>query len=507
MTTTTLPTAATRYIIITRAAASVTPGNGSKFFGTPDPAPLTTGTLSGFVAGDNVTASYSRTAGELVGAYAIAATLSPSSVLANYNIAYRTGTFTIHPDTTTLTYTGPAASTYGQCSAVNLSAVLMDAVHGLPVSGATITFTLGTQTFTAVTNATGTASVVAALAQNAGNTTVSASYAGSTTLAPASSGATPFTISASSSVGPIPAATIYTGPMLAWTSSSTSNVATVTLSATIKELAACSGDIRTSKVTFAIRNGASYTPIPGAQNLSVGLVSPTDTTVGTASAIVNLSTGNGSYSQFNIAVIVGGNYTLNDPSTDTLITVAQPGQANSVIGAGKINLTTAPASAGFLGTAIPAGAAGYMDVAAAVSFNKSFTNLQGSVQLLIKSKNKPDGTVDTVTHTYLVKSTSIAGLTSPAPGVLTFTGKCVVQDVTNPSSPVEHRWRSHSATHDRQLRDRAGRSDRDGQHSSATQGGRPVDRSRMEWYATPAKASRVRRRRRSIATGKKRGGG
>jgi len=77
-----------------------------------------------------------------------------------------------------------------------------------------------------------------------------------------------------------------------------------------------------------------------------------------------------------------------------------------------------------------------MDVAAAVSFNKSLTNLQGSVQLLIKSRNKPDGTVDTVSHTYLIKSTSVAGLTSPAPGVLTFTGKCVVQDVTNPSSPV-----------------------------------------------------------------------
>lgn len=383
-----------------------------------------------------MTAAYTRAAGETVGAYPIGAVLSPSSVLANYNVAYNTGIFTILADTTSLTYTGPTGSTYGQCNAVNLSAVLMDTVHGIPVSGATVTFTLGTQTFTAVTNAAGTASVVAALTQNAGTTTVNASYAGSSTLAPASSGSTPFTISASSSVGPPPAAAIYTGPMLAWTSSPTSNVATVTLSATIKELTACSGDIRSAKVTFAIRNGSSYTAIPGAQDLSVGLVSPADTTVGTASAIVNLSTGNGSYSQFHIAVIVGGNYTLNDPGTDTLITVAQPGQANSMIGNGKINLTTAPASTGFLGTAIPAGAAGYMDVAAAVSFSKNLKNLQGSVQLLVKSRNKPDGTVDTVTHTYLVKSTSIAGLTSPAPGVLTFTGRCVIQDVSDPSSPV-----------------------------------------------------------------------
>src|SRR5881396_3861670 len=48
-------------------AASVTPNAASKAYGAADPSPLTTGTLTGFLAADGVTASYSRTTGETVG--------------------------------------------------------------------------------------------------------------------------------------------------------------------------------------------------------------------------------------------------------------------------------------------------------------------------------------------------------------------------------------------------------------------------------------------------------
>src|SRR5439155_1068961 len=62
--------------VINKRAASVTPAAASKTYGAADPA--LTGSLVGFVAGDNVTATYSRTAGETVGAspYTISATLS-----------------------------------------------------------------------------------------------------------------------------------------------------------------------------------------------------------------------------------------------------------------------------------------------------------------------------------------------------------------------------------------------------------------------------------------------
>jgi hypothetical protein len=78
---------------IDRKAASVTPDPKSKFFGGADP--ILTGTLSGFLAADNVTASYSRVPGENVGTYTISATLAPAGVLGNYDVTYKTSVFTI----------------------------------------------------------------------------------------------------------------------------------------------------------------------------------------------------------------------------------------------------------------------------------------------------------------------------------------------------------------------------------------------------------------------------
>jgi len=90
---------------INKKAASVTPNGASKTYGDADPAPLTTGTLNGFLTGDNVTATYSRAAGETVagGPYTISATLSPAGVLGNYDITYNTTNFTINKATLTVT--------------------------------------------------------------------------------------------------------------------------------------------------------------------------------------------------------------------------------------------------------------------------------------------------------------------------------------------------------------------------------------------------------------------
>lgn len=89
-------------VTVNKAPASVTPAAASKVYGTtPDPA--LTGTLTGFLARDAVTATYSRTAGENVGTYTISATLSPAAALTNYTITYNTGAFTITPATLTIT--------------------------------------------------------------------------------------------------------------------------------------------------------------------------------------------------------------------------------------------------------------------------------------------------------------------------------------------------------------------------------------------------------------------
>jgi hypothetical protein len=97
---------------IDRANASVTPAAASKTYGTADPA--LTGTLSGFLAADNVTASYTRTVGETVAGspYTISATLAPAGVLGNYNVTYNTAAFTINKALASVT-PAAASKTYG----------------------------------------------------------------------------------------------------------------------------------------------------------------------------------------------------------------------------------------------------------------------------------------------------------------------------------------------------------------------------------------------------------
>ncbi|MBI3209405.1 MAG: Ig-like domain repeat protein, partial [Candidatus Solibacter usitatus] len=90
---------------INRMAASVTPNAASKLYGAVDPA--LTGTLSGFLPSDGVTATYTRTPGETVAGspYTISAALSPAGVLGNYNITYSTANFTINQAAATIALT------------------------------------------------------------------------------------------------------------------------------------------------------------------------------------------------------------------------------------------------------------------------------------------------------------------------------------------------------------------------------------------------------------------
>jgi hypothetical protein len=120
-------------LTITRLAASVTPNAATKVYGTADP--TLTGTLSGFLPADGVTATYSRTSGSTVGSYTISATLSPTAVLANYNITSNTAAFTITQPTPVLIWANPSAITYGTA----LSATQLNATSNL--SGGTFTYT------------------------------------------------------------------------------------------------------------------------------------------------------------------------------------------------------------------------------------------------------------------------------------------------------------------------------------------------------------------------------
>jgi len=121
-------------LTITQAAASVTPNATGKVYGQADP--VLTGTLLGFLPSDNVIATYTRTAGETVGTYAISATLAPASVLANYNITYNTAVFTIAPATASVT-PNAAGKVFGQADPT-LTGVL---TGFLPTDNVTATYT------------------------------------------------------------------------------------------------------------------------------------------------------------------------------------------------------------------------------------------------------------------------------------------------------------------------------------------------------------------------------
>ncbi len=96
---------------IAQIGASVTPNAASKTYGTADP-PLS-GTLTGFLAADNVTATYTRTTGSTAGTYTISASLNPPGALANYSIAPNTASFLIARATPVVTWAAPAAIAYG----------------------------------------------------------------------------------------------------------------------------------------------------------------------------------------------------------------------------------------------------------------------------------------------------------------------------------------------------------------------------------------------------------
>jgi hypothetical protein len=117
-------TSVTIVFMVQPKPATVTINSVSKVYGSADPA--LTGTLSGFVPSDNVTATYSRAAGETVGVYPITATLSPAGLVQNnYTVTTIPGNLTITQATpVNASWATPAGITYGTAlSSAQLNAV------------------------------------------------------------------------------------------------------------------------------------------------------------------------------------------------------------------------------------------------------------------------------------------------------------------------------------------------------------------------------------------------
>jgi hypothetical protein len=250
----------------------------------------------------------------------------------------------------------------------------------------------------------------------------------------------------------------YTGALLASTGSLTSTSANVTLAATIKDITAVPssdptyiasqydpypGDIRNATVTFVNRD-----VLPTASNYvlcsaTIGLVSLSDTTVGTATCtstpLSASSTAGGT--QYTIGMIVGGYYTRNASQDDQVINVYIP-LSNFITGGGyQINSSSAGLYPGAPGQRTNFGFN--------VKYNKSGTNLQGNINVIVRNNGRvyqiKGNSMTSLVVNYCPKSaTPCSAPVSPCTGnasatcpiAAIFNGKASIQDITDPLNTI-----------------------------------------------------------------------
>ena len=554
---------------IGRKAASVTPAGNIKIYGAAEPG--LTGTTSGFLSSDGITASYSRVGGETVadGPYTISATLSPAAVMGNYDVMYNTANFSIGKAALAIVNTGRskvygvtlintdfAGSITGVVAGDNITVTRSSTgegatatVGGYPITGTivdplnkisnyTVTNGEGALTVTpasinvSVTNQTrvygaanatltgivnglvasdditvtystdattssdvktggypitatlndpagrlgnysvsntpgvlnitkaaaaiaitpyngvydGSSHTASGKASGVGGTDLSSNISFGNTYINTPGGSTTWTFNGGTNyndatgtstvtitpqtANPV-AESYYTGADFYWTKSATDKTASLMLAATISNNINYTGDIRTARVSFFYKNGTTLTPITGAQNLPVGLVNPGDLSTGSASAIVSYNLGSAPAATLTIAVRVTGNYnTLLGAEHDALITVAAPTPGGLIAGGGKL---CQAASAGFVkGAGDKKSEIGFY-----VQYNKNLKTPQGNVELIIRSYNDRNGNVtfhpvtgEKILRTFKIKSTAISILAVTSP-TAQFTSKGNISEIVN----------------------------------------------------------------------------
>jgi hypothetical protein len=228
----------------------------------------------------------------------------------------------------------------------------------------------------------------------------------------------------------------YSGDSMFSTGSTNVPSVEVTSSVIVKDITAVSGDpsydanagdIRNAKVTF-YKDGVAI-----CSNV-VPVISGSETKEGTASCKWTGLAGSSGSQQYLIQPVVTNYY------TDTLagdgamiITVYQPITSNFITGGGYLVLgsNSAGSKAGDSGSKNNFGFN--------VKYNKAGTNLQGTINTIIR-RTESNGI-----HLYQVKGNSLTNLIVTAnplkpsvssPAKATFIGKANLADVTNPSSPV-----------------------------------------------------------------------
>jgi hypothetical protein len=190
----------------------------------------------------------------------------------------------------------------------------------------------------------------------------------------------------------------YTGSSLFWAASTSASNATVTLAATIKDITAVDptlsppnpadtypGDITKSSVSLVVLNDSNVV-VATCPSLTPSLVNVADAKVGTVvcqPTVAVSQTAGGSL--YTVRIKVGGYYLRDDGDDAATFTVALPLTSNFITGGGYLlNPVTAP-----LGAGLYAGDAGRKtNFGFNVKYNKSGTNLQGNVNVIVRKGTK-----------------------------------------------------------------------------------------------------------------------
>ena len=298
-----------------------------------------------------------------------------------------------------LTYTGDTSGQYSD--PVTVSATLTDGVNGIPGKG--ITFTIGTQSKTAITDSNGIASTIIILNQPAGTYTVTAKYVGPS-IFPTLSDGKGFTIIKEN------VAITYTGDTLIFTAGQTISTASVNLAAhLVQEADGYPGDLTLAKVTFALFKSSNTGGTPDLTFYADVSAS------GDASTTESISTDVWTV----IVTIKSGNlYWTQNPEGLGILVVSLPGL--SATGGGWIpDSTSANGKVNF----------GFM-----VMYNKNAAP-KGNFVCVFRGTDGYD---------YIVKSNSWqgGGLSFTGTNKAYFTGKCNVQKIDRATGLPDPTWSS-----------------------------------------------------------------
>lgn len=146
-------------------------------------------TLVGLPAGWSATTQTQSIAADTVGTATVQLTVPGNVAVGNYTLTARGASATdsavttdapitvkVEKRPTTLAYTGTLTADYSDPATV--SAILTDTTSGAALAGKTVAFTIGTQSTTATTNSTGTASATIVINQPSATLTVDSAFTG-----------------------------------------------------------------------------------------------------------------------------------------------------------------------------------------------------------------------------------------------------------------------------------------------------------------------------------------